>query len=369
MRDADIQRLQTGAHTRDRAVMVRALLVDHAHKTAPPLVQMIGHVRHEIGVSAVALAHHPVLVVAEIGGAQPQRIVLLVGMAAGDQLVDRLLHLAVGVQRGLQREHIEIHAEGAQIEVLLAAQIGHREMADRLGIVHIAGGLHVLVVRFHRFLRQISLGDIRDVIAAIARFRPGRMVRRDAHAAQLHRARQVIDLHTRIVVVKLARHIPARRMQHVAQTIAHRRAAPVPDMQRSGRVRRDELHAHLAPRAEVDMPIARARLQHAVHHVLLGRSGDEHIDEARPGDLQFLDDIGFRQRRDQRLRDVARRFAQRLGQLHRQIAGVIAMRRQLGALDQYLDLLPGIGSNLAQRLREQFGQMGFEIQDDGHATP
>ena len=138
--------------------MIRALLVDDARKTAPPLVQMIGHVRHEIGVAAVALAHHPVFVVAEIGGAQPQRIILLVGVAAGDQLVDRLLDFAIGVQRGLQREHIEVHPEGAQIEVLFAAQISHREMADRLGIVHIAGGLHMLVVRFHRLLRQISLG-------------------------------------------------------------------------------------------------------------------------------------------------------------------------------------------------------------------
>ncbi len=64
-----------------------------------------------------------------------------------------------------------------------------------------------------------------------------------------------------------------------------------------------------------------------------------YIDETGAGDLQLLDDIGFGQCRDQRLCDVARRFAQRLGQLHRQIAGVIAVHSQLGALDQYLDLI------------------------------
>ena len=179
--------------------------------------------------------------------------------------------------------------------------------------------------------------------------------------------RQVIDLHTRIVVVKLARHIPACRVQHAAQTIAHRRAATMPHMQRPGRVGGNELHPHLASRAEVDVTIARTRLQHTTHHALFRRRGDEHIDESRPGDLHLLDRVGFRQCRDQRLRDVARRFAQRLGQLHRQIAGVIAMRCQLGTLDEYLGLCC-VGSDLAQRLREQFGQMGFEIQYDRHET-
>ena len=240
-------------------------------------------------------------------------------------------------------------------------------MADGLGIVHIALAGDVLVVGLDGLFRHVAARHIHDVVAAIAGLRPGRIVRRDALAAQLHRQRQVVDLHTRIVVVELARHIPARRMQHIAQAIAHRRAASVADMQRPGRVGRDELHAHLAPAADMHMAVARARLQHAVHHILLGGRGDEHIDEARARDLHFLDDLGFRQRRDQRIGDVARRFAQRLGQLHRQVAGVIAMRGLLGTFDEdgRADM---VGRNLAQSLREQIGQMGFEIQDSGHET-
>ena len=192
--------------------MVGTLLVYDTRKSAPPLFQMIGNVRHEISVSAVALAHHPVLVIAEIGGAQPQRIVLLVGVTAVDQPVDRLLNLAIGVQSRFQREHIEIHTKSTQVDVLFAAQIRNCEMADRLGIVHVSGRLYMLVVRFHHFLRHISLGDICDIVAAITVFRPGRMVRRDALAAQLHRACQIIDLYTGIVIVKLACHIPACRV-------------------------------------------------------------------------------------------------------------------------------------------------------------
>jgi hypothetical protein len=40
---------------------------------------------------------------------------------------------------------------------------------------------------------------------------------------------------------------------------------------------------------------------------------------------------------------------------------------QLGTLDQYLGL-HGARGNLAQRLQQQFGQMGFEIQDGSHET-
>jgi hypothetical protein len=238
-------------------------------------------------------------------------------------------------------------------------------MTDCLGIVHISGCLYMPVVRFHRFLGHISLRDIRDIVAAITFFRPGWMIRRDALAAQLHRARQVVDLHTGIVIVKLARHIPARRVQHVAQAIAHCRAAAMPDMQRSSRVCRNEFHPHLATRSEMNVAVSHTSLQYAAHHLLFGCGGDEHIDEARPRDLHLFDDPGFRQRRDQRMRDIARRFAQRFGQLHRQIAGVVAMGCQFGTFDQNLGLgCPG--GNLAQGLREQFGQMDFEIEYDRH---
>ena len=93
----------------------------------------------------------------------------------------------------------------------------------------------------------------------------------------------------------------------------------------------------------------------------------EHIDETRARDFDFLDDLGLRQCRDQRIRNIARRLAQRLGQLHRQVAGVIAMRGLLGTFDEN-GRATLIGRHLAQSLREQIGQMGFEIQDSGHET-
>jgi hypothetical protein len=89
-------------------VVVGALDVDDLGEAALPLGDVVGHVGHEVGVGAVALAHDAVLVVAVVGGLEPQRAVLLVGLAVGDQLVHRGLDAAAGVQAGLQVVVVEL---------------------------------------------------------------------------------------------------------------------------------------------------------------------------------------------------------------------------------------------------------------------
>jgi hypothetical protein len=78
--------------------MVRALDIDRARETALPLGEMIGDVGHEISVAAVGLPHHPVLVVAVVGGLEPQRAVLFVGLARRGKRADRRVDLALGVE-------------------------------------------------------------------------------------------------------------------------------------------------------------------------------------------------------------------------------------------------------------------------------
>ena len=73
--------LQAGAHAGDGAVVVHALNVDGLGITALPLGQVVGHVRHKVGVAAVALFHDAVFVVAVVGRFEPQRAVLLIGLA------------------------------------------------------------------------------------------------------------------------------------------------------------------------------------------------------------------------------------------------------------------------------------------------
>ena len=104
------------------------------------------------------------------------------------------------------------------------------------------------------------------------------------------------------------------------------------------------------------MAIACTRVQYGMHDSLLRRPGDEQIDESCACNLDPLYHIRFRQGRDQRLRDIAWRFAQRLGKLHRQIAGIVAVARLFGALDQNR-CTTLFGCDLLQRLREQFRNM------------
>ena len=73
-----VQRLESGANASDRAVVIGALDVDRALESALPFGDVIGDVGQEVGVGAVPLAHDAILVVAEIGRAQPQCAVVLV---------------------------------------------------------------------------------------------------------------------------------------------------------------------------------------------------------------------------------------------------------------------------------------------------
>src|SRR5204862_492904 len=78
--------------------VIGALDVDGLQEAALDLGQVVGDVGHEIGVGAVGLAHDAVLVVAVVGGAQPERAAFLVRLPRRDQAPDRLLHAPARVQ-------------------------------------------------------------------------------------------------------------------------------------------------------------------------------------------------------------------------------------------------------------------------------
>ena len=66
----------------DVAVVVGAEHVDQALEAALELVPVVGDVGGEVGRLAVGADQDPVLVVAEVGRAQPERALALVGVAA-----------------------------------------------------------------------------------------------------------------------------------------------------------------------------------------------------------------------------------------------------------------------------------------------
>ena len=137
------------------------------------------------------------------------------------------------------------------------------------------------------------------------------------------------DLHAGVVVVKLARHTRALRFEQATHRVTERSLAAMANVQRAGRVGRDELNQHarrmvMAPAAERS-----AGGEHLGDHRLLRRRRQRQIDEARPGDIDALDPTLNRrlalQGLDQRGSQLARIALVRLGELHRRGACEIAM--------------------------------------------
>ncbi|OIQ71401.1 hypothetical protein GALL_469800 [mine drainage metagenome] len=329
-RDAEIDCLQTGTYPRDGAMVIRTLDVDRAMKAALPLGDVIGHVGQEIGVAAVGLAHHPVFVVAEVGGAQPERAVLLIRVAGCDEALDGVRDLAFGIQAGFEVVAIEADAECLEIEILLAAQVGHGVAPHGVQIVRVAigGDGSARIVRDRRLGQEIT-GDVADVVAVVGRLGPAVHARHEAPRAGLHRQRQVLNLHPGIVVVELALHRPPLSGQDGGDGVSQRSLPAMADMQRTGGIGGDELHQQRPPRTDSGMAVRRCGLfdfgDHALHHPRLQMQ----VDEPRSGDLGTGDSaghIGLRhQQVDDLLRHVARAALQGPRKLHGQIARQFAV--------------------------------------------
>ena len=159
-------------------MVVGALHVDRAREAALPLRDVVRDVGQEVRRLAALLrapAHDAILVVAEVGRPQPERAVLLVRVAGGDEPLDRLVDAAVGVQRRLEEVDVELDAERLKVAVLLLAQLVHGEASH---------GIEVVGVRVGRMFVDVPLRDLANVLAVIAAL--GNL---DVGAAQLAHAR------------------------------------------------------------------------------------------------------------------------------------------------------------------------------------
>ncbi len=98
----------------DVAVVVGAEHDQAAVEAALLLVDVVGRVTGDVGALAVGLDDHPVLVVAVLLGADPQRTVLLVGVAHLGEPLDGPVDGTGLVQVVLVEVDVEVHAEVVQ---------------------------------------------------------------------------------------------------------------------------------------------------------------------------------------------------------------------------------------------------------------
>ena len=188
---------------------------------------MVRDVGEDVGRLAVRLHEDAVLVVTEVGGAEPDRAVGFVGDAVGAQVVERGLDGARLDHRPLAEPRVEPHPHALE------------------GLPHVSLDPLVTPLQWVRVVGELRrpLGDVVTLIAAV-----GRLV---APLASRERVGEQLHLHAAVVQVELTVGHVAAPLEHVAQRVAVRGPAAAPGVHGAGRVGRDELDVDARAFADV----------------------------------------------------------------------------------------------------------------------
>ncbi len=213
------------------------------------------------------------------------------------------------------------------------AKVGHGKLAHAVQVIHIATGSELAVIRLDRLLGQKVVGDVLDVVTVVRGLGPFGIARLEAFGTQLGGVGQGANLHARIVVIKLAVDLLALRGQQVADGVAQSRLAAMAHVQRARGVGRHELDQHFAGLGRL-LAKALRRLQHLVHHGLLGGVFEADVDEAWAGQLDGIDPAlesgGGQQGCAQGFAQLAGVLLEGFGQLHRGGASQVAVGGHFG---------------------------------------
>ena len=300
------QALRTGLEALNVAVVVGAQHVDRVGGTALELEVDVGEVRSEVGVLAVGLEQHAILVVTEVGGAEPGRAVLLEDAALGAGAVDRGDDGSRLVQAQLARPQIELDAHAGQTR---PDALDHQRdaLGDPLLKRSVIG--HVQLGGDHRHF-VTGIATLRDVVA---------------EAARLHRLAEQADLIAGVVDVVLARHPLARELKEARDAVAVGGVAGRADRQITRRVGRHEFHQRLDARRKRTTAEVRASRQHVAECVAVPLRTEADVDEPGACDLDRLDRAEGADRLGQLLGDLARLAREHGSKPHRDAGRVVAV--------------------------------------------
>lgn len=274
----------------------------------------------------------------EVRRTEPERVVLLIGVAGADHRVHGFLDVAVRVERAFEVVVIKGNAEGPEVFVLFVAQIGDGVLADEGAVIQIAVRGDRFAGARHRALRDVVLRDIGDVFAVVAVFRERDLLAEEFLAAERDGDGQIVDLSAGVVVVVLTRDRPALSGEDLREHVAERALAGVAEMQRAGRVGGHVLHDDGLAGLRLIGAERVALTENSLHDFLLSRLGKAQIDEARPGDFR-----GGEQGAEFRIRlhdghellgDLAGSLMKNLGGLQSDRTGNIAVFGEFRALQR-----------------------------------
>ena len=360
----------------DVAVVVGAPDVDDV-VDALELIPVIGNVGGEVGVLAIGLDQDAVLVVAQVGGAEPQGTVLGVEVAHLVELLKSAVDgggaggLALGVlhvQRALGEPTIEVAVNGV-------AKVAH--VVDHLYIAALAEALHALLRIGVDPLIAVGapeLGSlVDDVVAAVGvlaqslgkvvliRMGLGVLIVLvgnkgvavgdqqlvslvDIHAllgddvGKLHIARadgvaEGVHLRAVVVDVELALNVVTGVIHNTAKGVAQSGPAAMADVHGADGVGGDELDLGLQAATDVGLSEVHALLAGLAKDGVLDGNREVEVDEAGACDLDLLDCGVLGHMGNDGLGDLARGAVSQLGGLQGHGGGPLAMRSVSRSLD------------------------------------
>ncbi len=267
-------------------MVVGAPQIDEVVEAAHHLVVVVGHVAHEVGGLAVALDEHAVLVVAQIGGAEPQGAVLLVEVALLAHGVQRAGHGALAV--------LVLHVQGALGEPFVegGAEAGQNGLLVGQGLLvgHLAEGLQALLVGHGEPFVAVAvdnlLGDILHIGAAVAGLGHLHVAAEQLLVAHAHRVAEHVHLVAVVVDVVLLVHVVAAVAHDARHGIAERCPTAVAHVEGARGVGRHvfQVHVTLALGHSAATEVL-GLIAHLAHHILEHRIRQADIDKAGARDL------------------------------------------------------------------------------------
>ena len=341
------------------------------------LIPVIGNVGGEVGVLAIGLDQDAVLVVAQVGGAEPQGTVLGVEVAHLVELLKSAVDgggaggLALGVlhvQGALGEPAVKVAVDGM-------AKVAH--VVDHLYIAALAEALHALLRIGVDPLVAVGapeLGSlVDDVVAAVGvlaqslgkvvliRMGLGVLVALvgnkgvavgdqnlvslvDIHAllgddvGKLHIARadgvtEGVHLRAVVVDVELTLDVVTGVVHHTAKGVAQSGPAAMTDVHGADGVGGDELDLSLQAATDVGLSEVHTLLAGLAKDGVLDGDGEVEVDEARTGDLDLLDRGVLGHMGNDGIGDLARGAVSQLGGLQGHGGGPLAMRSISRSLD------------------------------------
>ena len=306
-----------GFHAGDVAMVVGAPDVDDFFEAAAEFVVVIGDVGGEVSGNAVVPDNDPVLVVAEIGAAQPERTVLVISVALFPQLRAGGGHRIIGEQRTLAEPDVEGHAEGFQVFLQRRQFFLQGDLFEDLAPL---GGTDQQIATAG--VVDDPLGGVDDIFAVVAVFRELHSLSQELQIAGFHRSRQIVDLVAGVVDVEFFLDVVAGGAHQVGQGTAEGRAAAVSDMQRAGRVGADELNLDLLPAAGLGVTVSGAGVEDFLQQLMEPVRFQIKIDKTRSGDFRAVQPGKLDPPHD-RLGDLPGIGLEGPGRLHGEIGGVV----------------------------------------------